>query len=385
MTLQINVNLPPRLIERAREQQSERRLAAVASQRRAVVRQEAARQLTVQRALAGKDAQGKDLRAGAVADDRRRRPVLAHQAAKSYLVAGYKILADSFTSNYYATFSGKVIPEEYTDNGRALRKQLPATPHREGVRTLVYIENNYVYNPTLTAIGQWTTNETYQYIAVAPESGERFDCLLPVDGNTCLLCFVDTRTAIYQLTCFTEFSYANFVTPSESTYSSNTAVLAVYELRSKGPEQEIFLVGQDDYRKLLAPPGISERLKTLLSQSNKNYGFPNGETTASVYISANQETLATFAGKPKVGIAAEYTSDRTAVEFPYSRSVNESTGDPLDYDEYGWAPSANKKRNPKSKITLNGDVLILTWDCGQPTYCRESLLALGFSESDLTL
>jgi len=82
MTLQINVNLPPRLIERAREQQSERRLAKVAEQRQAVVRKEAARQLTVQRALVGKDAKGNDLRAGAVADDERKRPVLAHQVAK---------------------------------------------------------------------------------------------------------------------------------------------------------------------------------------------------------------------------------------------------------------------------------------------------------------
>lgn len=72
MTLRIDVNVPPRLIERAREQQVERRLAKAAEQRQAVVRKEAARQVALQRLATGKDAQGNDVRGGALEDQRRR-------------------------------------------------------------------------------------------------------------------------------------------------------------------------------------------------------------------------------------------------------------------------------------------------------------------------
>ena len=71
MSLNINVNVPPRLIEQAREQQVERRLAMVQRQRQDVVRKEAVRKVQQERVARGLSEDGK-VPIGGTLEQRRR-------------------------------------------------------------------------------------------------------------------------------------------------------------------------------------------------------------------------------------------------------------------------------------------------------------------------
>ena len=71
MSLNINVNVPPRLIEQAREQQVERRLAMVQRQRQAAVRKEAVRKVQQERLARGLSKDGK-VPVGGTLEQRRR-------------------------------------------------------------------------------------------------------------------------------------------------------------------------------------------------------------------------------------------------------------------------------------------------------------------------
>ena len=86
MSLNINVNVPPRLIEQAREQQVERRLAMVQRQRQDAVRKEAVRKVQQERLARGQSADGK-VPIGGTLEQRRRQ----WDGATALLLSGHKV------------------------------------------------------------------------------------------------------------------------------------------------------------------------------------------------------------------------------------------------------------------------------------------------------
>ena len=90
MSLNINVNVPPRLIEQAREQQVERRLAMVQRQRQDVVRREAVRNVQQERLARGLSADGK-VPIGGTLEQRRRQWDGATAVLSEYKVGALKI------------------------------------------------------------------------------------------------------------------------------------------------------------------------------------------------------------------------------------------------------------------------------------------------------
>jgi len=341
--LQINVNLPPRLIERAREQQSERRLAAVASQRRAVVRQEAARQLTVQRALAGKDAQGKDLRAGAVADDRRRRPVLAHQT-KQYQVGFLQEVFIGANGLEIRLLSGKTVIKrdaDNTNNGLMLEAVLPVDKR---LILFCYVSYEYIGNNSYSYSRSWYLCNENSF----KEIGVKSDTWLDVAWSV------------------------------KDAYEANWGFGAVSYYGQGEPEVQFLPVAYT--------PGAL-------------YKF-NGLQPDQWAVKPNISILQRIEG------ISDYDQEYKDVDFYISRETQGKYGLPewwwllnpgADFFNYEIQPdwpvaNYNVKKSPRMSLkTFNkhssGFAVMnnLVWDWGQPSLCRELLYSLGFTESELTL
>ena len=329
MTLQINVNLPPRLIERAREQQSERRLAAVASQRRAVVRKEAARQVTAQRALAGRDAQGKDLRAGAVADDRRRRPVLAHQT-KQYQVGFLQEVISPQTLEVKCLSGKTIIKTEFSDS-----------LYEVGVVSLVPVNKKlilfcYSENRAQGVFYSWYLCNEDSFKEIGPKSAALFEKAHYIGRFG------------YEIGWGFGGVYSRFTGFETVTFTPGL----LYLLNDLQPDQ------------WTVKPRIS-----LLQRIEDNSGQQE-YTSVDFYIS--RETQGKY-GFPEWWLPPGEEFPDVRPDWPIANhSVKKSERMSL---------KVLNKFNDQNAYAIN----FLVWDWGQPSLCRELLYSLGFTESELTL
>jgi hypothetical protein len=348
MTLQINVNLPPRLIERAREQQSERRLAAVASQRRAVVRQEAARQLTVQRALAGKDAQGKDLRAGAVADDRRKRPVLAHQT-KQYQVGFLQEVYIGGNGLEVRLLSGKTIikwDEDYTNNGAILGAVLPVDKR---LILFCYVSYEYIGNDSFG-------NDSYSSSRSWYLCNENSFKKIGVKSDTWLDVMWSVEDAYEANWGFGAVSYYGQSQPYVQFLPFAYTPGALYKFNGLQPDQ------------WAVKPNISilQRIESI-SDYDQEY------LDVDFYIS--RETQGKY-GLPEwwwlLNPEADYLDFEIQPDWPVA-NYNVKKSPRMSLKTFSKHSSGFYIKNN------------LVWDWGQPSLCRELLYSLGFTESELIL
>lgn len=363
MTLRIDVNVPPRLIELAREQQVERRLAKAAEQRQAVVRKEAARQVALQRLATGKDAKGNEVRGGAL-EDQRRRWFGATGLANQYKITGCVFSSESGFVELLSNRSAKLY--NHKEPGQRYEYTIPPLAHAHRHYTGFTYKTDRKFNTGTI--------------------------LLPAGGDAAVL---------YRPRAFsseeTRYGYDTIFTYPGPPWDSNAVPFVEVYKTIALPEasyDRAFFLTKNQYREITPPPNLGNALDVLYQDDitvwaeRRSYGFANGMSTGFLYD-------VVFGGKisSSIGIGSDYT-DNNLIRFFYQKDVDVNNGIPADmfydYEQELWVWSGNGIRNevPRSFVVKDGlgwHDFWFTWDSGRPQFCRQSLLNLGFSPEDLTL
>jgi hypothetical protein len=315
MSLRIDVRTPPQLIERAREQQQQQRLAMVERQRQARVRKEAERQVVRERLLTGRNEKGEKVTDGI---EMRRRDWFGAQAVqRKHRVAVVRVEYIGSTSNY-TTREGKLI---YTTSGRP-----GGSLSRHYLRLLLPVNGETAILVTgVRGTAGLVASDTYIFNAGNARK-------LGVDGRKLFPDYVNGY--------FPSYGMSNPV-PTVSTPK-------IYEWPApQGVLPQVALIHNSNRTGSSSPYIISWYTTGKVGQTD---GLPDGW-----YQNLSQLTYA-----PPENSA--YWKD-LQVKLPRVLWMNHPTeSEPPVYRSAYYC-----------------------WDWGQPAYCRQQLLALGFAPEDLVL
>lgn len=344
MTLRIDVNVPPRLIERAREQQVERRLAKAAEQRQAVVRKEAARQVALQRLATGKDAQGNDVRGGAL-EDQRRRWFGAQAMMTKYQIGSVNLWAYSrpgYPENMtYKTKGGTtIVATMRPDNAFQLATLLP-------IHGASFILLRYLSAYAGDTHEWFVCNDT----AARSLGGKLGDIARKIYSIRTNLLDDGTDLARYGVGSVQPALYG------EISFQVLDSTAAIYYL--------IKDIQLEDWRirpVVALAPGIQRAQSVDTREQIEELQYYSTRSTGG--------TL----GLP-MGWWENYESqfDYPSFEDPYwmSQGFRKAGGSSI------WYPNEYQNMIFTAAYTYN------CWDWGRPDFCREQLLSLGFSPEDL--
>jgi hypothetical protein len=212
--------------------------------------------------------------------------------------------------------------------------------------------------------------------------------LLPVNGRTLVYC-CSVQSASARLA--RDFNHPTLL-PSGDQYTADTDIFCA-------------LVSRQTVRALTVPSALS----TLMEAANPVAVWtPQTPTGGDVFAGGffttdynwiKDDTRAYTRFTPGSGFSAgvyEVLSADAAVPPPVRIGACQRTGT-CTLERVGFdittqvdAPSPTWRRNPQGDwprpdgFVLPGFRLLPAWDWGRPAYCRERLLALGFTEGDLT-
>jgi len=130
----------------------------------------------------------------------------------------------------------------------------------------------------------------------------------------------------------------------------------------------------------------SEAVYNALRSSNAPAprGFVTPDVRRSGFKAVTDRIIAEQAGYPR-NIRALYNDPEdvaTVLDFATSKQFQPQPSD--TYPQVAAWRQGAKINFPKPRQAKNDPILAIYWDWGQPAYCRSQLLALGFTEEDLT-
>jgi hypothetical protein len=346
MSLRIDVRTPPQLIERAREQQQQQRLAMVERQRQVRVRKEAERQVVRERLLTGRNERGERVTDGIELSGKR--PWYGAQAVRKQYQVGMIEYSQNYDRTVVRTKNGSII----------LEVSLPAQEYFIIIAMLPIAGAQCLALIKVFQTGQ----DQYQYLWFVVNDTHSRQIQTSPTGIT------EKLLAIY-FDPVLSWGLGNLSMDLFFGYGYSHTPAAYYALKDIRPSDWAVKPRYAVLPRITSLAGNDEASIPLNEPISLEYGYTS-------------QVLGTV-GLP-VGWYEKY-----GILDAYHDSYPSSDSSTWAQVGYRAIPSTRFTRKPYYDFE-NGNLrdfnfYATCWDWGRPDFCREQLLALGFKPEDLVL